>query len=120
MKRILTLTLAAGLLCVTIGCALPHVVKTWEASGGSRADATVEVGFVYDPQRERPTSNEAQAYSEALKRCQAWGYQDAEPFGLHKEQCQRMGFVPFAGMVCMSMIVTQQYQCLGNGNSTSN
>lgn len=115
MKKLVTLALAAAFLCGT-GCA-KQVNKMWEASGGSRADATVEVGFVYDPTREIPQHNEQQAYQQAVKRCQAWGYTDAEPFGLVKSTCQNTVLQPFAGPVCVSMLVTRQYQCLGQGNN---
>lgn len=114
-KKLMTLVLAAA-FAIGTGCAPKSVVKNWEAAGGSRADATVEVGFTYYPQSEKPEMSEAQAQAEALRRCQAWGYTDAEPFGLVKEQCQRQDFVPFVGLVCGQMLVTRQYQCLGQGN----
>ena len=117
MKRLATLLLAATFLC-SAGCA-KKVAKTWEAAGGSRADATVEVGYTYNPQNEQPQTNEEQALQEARKRCQAWGYQEAEPFGLIKSNCQQMVFQPFAGMVCVSMLVTKQFQCLGRGDMTT-
>lgn len=115
-KKMMTLLLAAAFVIGT-GCA-KQVTKNWEAAGGSRADATVEVGFTYYPEREKPAMSDAQAYQEALRRCQAWGYTDAEPFGLIKENCQQMDFVPFAGLVCGKMLVTRQYQCLGRGDSS--
>lgn len=114
MKKLATLTLA-GVMLFAVGCGPKQVFKAWEASGGSRADATVEVGFVYNPMQEKPEFNESQARTEATRRCEAWGYTDAEPFGLSKEQCQHMIFVPFSGMVCDSMLVTRQFQCLGQG-----
>lgn len=114
MKRFTLALLAAALLC-SAGCA-KKVTKMWEAAGGSRADATVEVGYTYNPQNELPEANELQALQEARKRCQAWGYQEAEPFGLIKSNCQQMVFQPFAGMACTSMLVTKQFQCLGRGD----
>lgn len=117
MKKIMTLFLAAMFLC-GIGCA-KKVIKNWEAAGGSRADATVEVGYTYNPQIEKPETNDQQALSEARKRCQAWGYQEAEPFGLIKSNCQQMVLQPFAGMVCQSMLVTKQFQCLGRGDAAT-
>ncbi|MDE7241462.1 YecR family lipoprotein [Desulfovibrio sp.] len=85
MKRLAMAFLAAALLC-SAGCA-KKVAKMWEAAGGRRADATVEVGYTYNPQNELPEANEQQALVEAGKRCQAWGYQEAEPFGLIKSNC---------------------------------
>ena len=77
MKR-LTMALLAAALLGSAGCA-KKVTKMWEAAGGSRADATGEVGYTYNPQNELPEANELQALQEARKRCQAWGYQEAEP-----------------------------------------
>lgn len=116
MRKLATLTLAAALALVAAGCAKP-VLKQWAASGGSRADATVEVGYEYNPQTERPEANDQQALAEAIRRCQAWGYSDAEPFGMTKNICQRFDPMPFGGVVCGSMLVTRQYQCLGRGNT---
>lgn len=114
MRKLATLTLAAALALVATGCAKP-VTKMWQAAGGSRADATVEVGFEYNPQREQPQVNDQQALAEAVRRCQSWGYADAEPFGMTKNICQRFDPMPFGGVVCGSMLVTRQYQCLGRG-----
>lgn len=114
MKKLVTLALAAALLA---GCAAKPTMKTWQASGGSRADATVEVGFMYYPQRERPEASDQQALDEAIKRCRAWGYANAEPFGLVNDKCEQMDFVPFAGMVCSKRMVTRRFQCLGRGDS---
>lgn len=117
MKRLFTLLLAAALLS-GVGCAVkPSTPKNWQAAGGSRADATVTVGFTYNPQNERPEASDQQAYQEAVKRCQAWGYADAEPFGLVNDRCDQIDFVPFAGMVCSKRMVTRQFQCLGQGNA---
>lgn len=115
MKRLLTLLLAAGLACAA-GCAKP-VMKTWQASGGSRADATVEVGYVYNPEQEIPQHADGQALAEAEKRCRAWGYSSAEPFGLTQSRCSQFRPLPFGGSACWQMLVTRQYQCLGRGDS---
>lgn len=117
MKKLVTLTLAAAFL-LSAGCAMKPVMKQWQAAGGSRADATVEVGFEYYPQRERPEASDQQAYQEAVRRCRAWGYADAEPFGLVKDNCVNMVFQPFVGLVCEKKMVTRQFQCLGQGNAT--
>lgn len=109
MHKLTTLLLAAGMM---FGCA-KQVHKTWESSGGSRADAVVEVGFTYNPQTEQPETSDRQALEEAIKRCRAWGYESAEPFGMFKQNCQQMVSVPFGGLQCQSMLVTRQYQCLG-------
>lgn len=117
MKRLFTLTLAAA-FALAAGCAKP-VDKTWQAAGGSRSDATVEVGFVYNPEYEIPRYNENQALQEALKRCRAWGYSDVEPFGMYKKTCQQTRLAPFGGVICTEMYVSRQYQCLGRGDSST-
>lgn len=118
-KKLMTLLLAAA-FAIGTGCAPKTVTKNWEASGGSKADAIVEVGFTYNPQLEKPETSDAQARAEAIKRCQAWGYEDAEPFGMFKQNCQQMDFIPFAGLQCQSMLITRQYQCLGHAGISSN
>lgn len=115
MKKLVTLTLAAALMLAS-GCAKP-VDKMWQASGGSRADATVEVAFIYNPELEIPRAKDEQALREAVKRCQAWGYADAEPFGMVIQKCQDFRPVPFGGMVCVSMMTSRKFQCLGRGDS---
>lgn len=118
MRKFMNLLLAFTFLC-TLSCAPKHVTKIWEASGGSRSDATVEVGFVYNPQLEIADTNEQQAHEEALRRCQAWGYEEAESFGMVKRTCQQMVMVPFSGLQCQSMLVTRQFQCLGRGDNNA-
>lgn len=109
MKKITTVILAAVFIC-GIGCA-KKVPKYWEAAGGSRADATVIVGYTYTPQFEIPVPDDTQAHAEAVKRCRAWGYQEAEAFGLVTKRCQ--------DPQCVEMLVTQQYQCLGRGDMST-
>lgn len=115
MRKLATLILAVALALSVTGCAKP-VAKMWQAAGGSRADATVTVGYTYNPNMEVPQVNADQAHNEAVARCRAWGYQDAEPFGLVSRHCSNMVY-GFGGPTCLEMLVTQQYQCLGRGNA---
>lgn len=111
--------LLASTLLFSTGCA-KKVLKNWESSGGSRADATVEVGYIYNPASEIPESNEAQGRKVAEEKCRFWGYQEAEPFGMFKKKCQQLFYNPWMGGVqCVEMLVTQEYQCLGRGDSTT-
>lgn len=118
MKKLQVLVLACGLALSTTGCA-NKVVKNWEASSGSRADATVEVGYIYNPEGEVPLTSDKQAHEVALQKCRFWGYQDAEPFGMVSKKCQRPFYHPFTGPMCFEMLVTRTYQCLGRGDAST-
>ena len=115
MKKILTLLTMALIIGATSGCA-KKVMKSWAAAGGSRADATVQVGFVYNPQTEIPEVTEYQGRRVAEEKCRFWGYPEAEPFGMVKKQCQQIVYNAFAGPQCVEILVTQEYQCLGRGD----
>lgn len=117
MRKLGTM-LILGALLLSTGCA-KKVAKTWASSGGSRADATVEVAFVYNPNTEIPEYSEAQGRKVAEEKCRFWGYQEAEPFGMMKKKCQEMIYNAFAGPQCVEMLITQEYQCLGRGDRST-
>lgn len=97
-----TLTLAA---CATS--------KSWVATGGSRADATVRLAYTYGPM-EAAQVDEAQAQTLAERRCAVWGYSGAEPFGGNTTTCS----MPTGGLFgggCAEFMVTREYQCTGTG-----
>jgi len=96
---------------VLSGCA-GTVNKEWISTGGSRADATVELSYEFNPLREIPMLNEQQGLDLATLRCRSWGYQRAEPFGGTKKICNNMLYGLFESS-CTSNLVTKQYQCLG-------
>jgi len=94
----------AALACLS-GCA---VQTTMVPTGGSRADGTVEMSYEIG-EFEHAKIDLAQAAKDAARRCQAWGYSDAEPFGGQKSQCLRSG-----GMSgCSRKFVSMQFQCIG-------
>lgn len=113
MKR-LTLLLALSLL-IAAGCA-KQVPKNWAATGGSRSDATVTLSYQYVPISEIPVINDAEGLQTAIKRCQSWGYRDAEPFGgvTTSSQAHRD---PVWGDTTLTT-VSKTYQCLGQGTET--
>lgn len=113
MRKLAGVVVVLGVL-VCAGCAKP-VPKYWASAGGSRSDATVMVGYAYNPTTEIPQTNPEQAHEEALKRCRAWGYLEADPFGMVTKRCADMVY-GFGGPQCVEMMVTQQYQCLGRGD----
>lgn len=108
------------LVCVALvgvglaGCA-KKVNKDWVPTGGSRADATIELSYEFNPELEIPQLNEQQGLELAVARCRSWGYHSAEPFGGVKSVCNKSRYQPFGGTICYSEFVTKQYQCLGQG-----
>lgn len=97
--------IAFGLMLTLTGCA---VQKELVPTGGSRSDGTVELSYEFG-MFESPQVDLNQGSIAAAKRCQAWGYSDAEPFGGQKNFCQqRNGFGD-----CIHTLVTIQYQCIG-------
>lgn len=116
MRRLATLILAAGLLATAAGCAPKQVPVKWTPTGGSRADATVEIGCIYDPRFEYAmTTQDLQAM--AAERCRAWGYTDAQAFGDPLERCVARYAAPFGQVVCTEMHAKQSFQCIGQGNN---
>ncbi|MGM8850657.1 YecR family lipoprotein [Salinicola halophyticus] len=102
MKYLIMILFAGFLLA---GCA---VHKTMVPTGGSKADGTIDLS--YDVSMfETPEVNAQQGLNAAAKRCQAWGYSDAEPFGGATSQCVAMG-----GYGCNTTRYTMTYQCLDN------
>lgn len=90
------------------GCATS---KSWSATGGSRADATVRLSYEYGA-FEKPQTSEVEALNLAVSRCKTWGYTGAEAFGGVTQQCNMPG-----GMGgCQRWLVTKEFQCTGMGN----
>lgn len=114
IKKLCLTSLGIILLVSAIGCA-KQVHKTWDATGGSRADATIELSFDYYPATEQPILSDEQAMSTALQRCQSWGYQEVEPFGgTKRESVVENG----AWGQTTRVIITKTYQCIGKGDKT--
>ena len=117
MKKAVLFSVLALVLFSLAGCAR-KVNKEWVPTGGSRADATIELSFEYNPQLEIPVLNDQQGLDLAIARCKSWGYHSAEAFGGHKGTCNLMMAAGF-GVSCHREIVTKQYQCLGRGSETT-
>lgn len=111
--RKLVFVLAVGL--VLAGCAKP-VPKNWAATGGSRADATVELSYEYYVETEQPVLKDEEAMGLAVKRCRSWGYADAEAFGGVKYQDFTEQSMLTGRMTRRH--VTKTYQCIGQGSET--
>jgi hypothetical protein len=97
--------MAIGLTIALSGCAVEKVLVP---TGGSRSDGTVELSYEFG-MFEKPQVDLRQGTRAAAKRCQAWGYADAEPFGGQKNLCQQ--FNGYGN--CIRTLVTIQYQCTG-------
>lgn len=81
--------------------------KTLQATSGSRADGVVNLSYQVG-MFEKPVIEWDQALATARKRCNAWGFADAERFGGSTPNCQRYN----AYGNCLNAIVTVAYQCL--------
>ena len=99
-KRTFIISLFAVLLA---GCAPPKSAVPY-AIGGSRADASVEVAYDFSSFVKPPTNYSL--LNIARKKCRAWGYKNAEPFGGHRKNCRNN--------YCLDGQVIIQYQCLGS------
>ena len=98
--------LACGLassICLA-GCT---VQKEWTATGGSRADGTVELAFEYGA-FQKPEVNDAQGVDLAASMCSGWGYTGSQPFA-PMSKCEAVNGYGN----CIRFLVTRQYQCLG-------
>jgi len=94
----------ASLICLT-GCAAQ---KEWAATGGSRADGTVELAYEYGA-FETPQINDEQGVELATATCGGWGYTASQAFGGTMNHCEAFGGYGN----CLRTLVTRRYQCLG-------
>jgi hypothetical protein len=94
-----------GCCVALVGCSANKVLSP---TGGSKADGTVEMSYELGA-FEQPVVNQAAAQESAKARCQAWGYDTAEPFGGEVRKCQSS---TSSGM-CVQYFVTVTYQCTG-------
>lgn len=97
-----------ALILILNGCA---TVKTMQATGGSKADATIELSCQYTA-LEKPKVDWRQARRTATSKCQAWGYSAAEPFGSTMSQCT--AYNGYGN--CMKWLATAKYQCTNSGD----
>ena len=86
------------------GCA---ITTTMVATGGSRADGTVNLSYEYG-EFQRAIIDQQQGQQTAVERCKAWGYTGAEPFGGQVNRCEAPTEVG-----CAVTQVTVTYQCMG-------
>ena len=102
--KLVHLTWFVALLVIFSGCA---TTKLLQATGGSKADAVVELSYQYGAY-EYPVVDSTQGTAVTTERCKAWGYSGAQPFGGSIEQCQR--YDGYGN--CSNTLVTIKYQCV--------
>jgi YecR-like lipoprotein len=105
MRKCFVPWILAALLAAS-ACA---VRKDWFASGGSRADGTVQLSYTWGL-FEQPVVDGAQGVALAASKCAGWGYSGAEPFGGAVTRCNS---VDYQGN-CNGWVATVVYQCVGN------
>lgn len=99
--------LAVVALCIAAaGCV--NVNKELVATGGSRADGTVDLSYE-QASIENVKIDPVKGVATARERCQAWGYKDAAPFGGESRMCQVA-----TNYGCNQWLATIKYQCLGS------
>ena len=108
MNKISGLLISTLIISLLAGCSSK---QNYYATGGSRADGTVDLD--YDTElMVTPIVNNQQAQNIAAQKCKVWGYQDAEPFGGLTENCYARN--AYGNCLRGQMIV--KYQCLGDGS----
>jgi len=102
MKNIIALVVSM----IIISACATNIVP--QATGGSKADGIVNISYDVG-QMQKPVIDWEQAEAEANRRCQAWGYKEAEAFGGGTRSCVQYGGL---GGGCAVTQHTHSYQCL--------
>lgn len=101
MKKILLL------VSVLLVSACATVDSTPQATGGSKADGTVNMSYEVG-EFQQPVIDWSSIEGEAVRRCKAWGYKKAEKFGGSTRECIQPG----GWNGCAITRHTHAYQCL--------
>jgi hypothetical protein len=88
--------------------------QQWTLSGGDRETGVVRVAYEY-PEFKQPTLSDAQAMKIAASRCNAWGYEEAEPIAGQIRQCSNLD-----GANCDLWTVTREYRCVDDASFAGN
>jgi hypothetical protein len=110
MKSITILICSLLSISLLSGCA---VQEEWAATGGSRADGTVQLSYQYGAYQ-KPEVDDTQGAELAASRCAVWGYTGSEAFGTMRK-CEAFGGYGN----CLSWLVTRNYQCTGAPSSSN-
>ena len=103
--RVSLLAATAAIPMLMSGCA---VQKTLTPVGGSRSDGTVTLAYTV-AMFEAPKVDWEQGRQAAVRRCLAWGYNNAEAFGGQETHCN--AYNGYGN--CMNATIKVQYQCTG-------
>ncbi|MEO9497618.1 MAG: YecR family lipoprotein [Vibrio splendidus] len=114
MKKIILVILATSVLG---GCAARNVNASLSSITGSKADGTVEMGYIATESPYQQTKyivDWGMAEKIATKKCATWGYSKAESFGDFKtEKCQNSHYDAFLGRdYCDEKMISKTYQCI--------
>ena len=102
--------LVASLLLLGLGACAS--TDRWSAAGGNREAGVVRLSYEY-PEFHQPQMSDAAAEKLALNRCNAWGYQQAEPIEGQVRQCSNKD-----DGNCNLWTVTREFQCKQGKGST--
>ena len=101
MKHLYLIAVSAAILS---GCATNI---TPQATGGSRSDGTVTMSYQFGG-FQKPIVDWNTARANASRRCESWGYADAEPFGGASSVCVMSNMYG-----CTRHQINMTYQCIG-------
>jgi hypothetical protein len=92
-----------GILIFLSGCT---VNKYLQVTGGSKADGTITMQYEYGG-FEKPVVQWDQAKRDAIQRCQAWGYSNAQFFDSGTSTC-----LAYNNYGCVRWRITYTCQCV--------
>ncbi len=95
-------------LLILSGCVSTIVDRVGIPSGGSKSDGIIELSYSYRLM-ETPNIDWNQTNLNAIKRCNSWGYNDAEIFGAAETRCTNYNY----NYGCTQTVEILKYQCIG-------
>ncbi len=114
MKKLMIIVLV-----LLAGCVPLQPIEVGVTSG-SKSDGNIIISAQYPggPQSLLGDKRRPQMFTEdqrqmAVKRCAAWGYTDAQPFGSSVTKCINMGHDLILGNFCITSEISVVYQCTG-------
>ncbi|MBR6026964.1 MAG: hypothetical protein IK065_05135 [Neisseriaceae bacterium] len=113
MLNIKTICLITAVLLSQTAC---NTIPTWAAIGGSRADGTVKIAYEQSEfSNQSPMMDDGRIL--AARRCEKWGYSDAEAFGGATRTCIRS---PGVLTNCAVYQIVFEFQCINPSDNINN